>query len=80
MFFPIAEPVKKDMEEIKNLTQSLLNNRTNEELKSKISELLNAESIDKYEFTINEILKQFDCNLEAICKSLEKSNYDRKQI
>lgn len=80
VFFPIAEPIVKDIEEIKNMTQWLLNKRTNDELKDKISELLNAESIDKYEFTINEILNQLDCNLEAFCKSLEKSNYNRIQI
>lgn len=80
VFFPIAEPVKKDIEEIKNLTQWLLKNRTNEELKSKISELLNVKSIDKYEFVINEILNQLDCNLEVFCISLEKCSYDAKQI
>lgn len=80
VFFPIAEPVKKDIEEIKNLTQWLLKNRTNEELKSKISELLNVESIDKYEFVINEILNQLDCNLEVFCISLEKCSYDAIQL
>lgn len=80
VFFPIAEPVEKSLEEIKHMTQSLLNNRENEELKSKISKLLHVENMDKYEFSINEILKQLGCNLEVFCKSLEMCNYDNKQI
>ncbi len=80
VFFPIAEPIVKDIEEIKNMTQWLLNKRTNDELKDKIAELLNVESTDKYIFTINEILDQFDCDLEVFYQSLEKCNYDTKQI
>lgn len=80
VFFPIAEPIVKDMEEIKNMTQWLLNKRTNGELKNKIAELLNVDSINKYEFTINEILDQLGCDLEVFYQSLENCNYDAKQI